>query len=321
MKFLPFLLILSSAAFSQQVSTENQPRRTITAQRTDAVPKIDGIDSEEIWRTAISYGQFTEYQPTNGKPEDPQFRTEVQILFDDTAVYVFAKMFDPEPDQISRELTERDQIGNDDFIGIFLNGYDDHMQSLEFIVQASGVQFDAKQTPDLGEDDTWNAVWNSAVKMTDYGWAVEMRIPFSELRFPKKQEQKFGINFFRNIQRQQKKLTFSHVDNRKGNLGQYDAALVGIENIDTPVRLSFLPYLSTYLNSHQNKTTANVNGGMDLKYGISDAFTLDLTLIPDFGQANFDEVVLNLGPFEQQFQENRSFFTEGTELFNKGNLF
>jgi hypothetical protein len=97
--------------------------------------------------------------------------------------------------------------------------------------------------------------------------------------------------------------------------------LQGIENINTPTRLSFLPYFSTYINNYEGKTSSSFNGGMDVKYGINDAFTLDTTLIPDFGQANFDATVLNLGPFEQQFQEQRSFFTEGTELFSKGNLF
>lgn len=101
----------------------------------------------------------------------------------------------------------------------------------------------------------------------------------------------------------------------------YDGVLAGIENINPPTRLSFLPYFSTYLNNYDGKTTANVNGGMDLKYGINDAFTLDLTLIPDFGQTSFDASVLNLSPFEVQFQEQRPFFTEGTELFSKGDLF
>lgn len=97
----------------------------------------------------------------------------------------------------------------------------------------------------------------------------------------------------------------------------YDGILQGIENIDPPARLSFLPYFSTYLNNHDGKTTANVNGGMDVKYGINDAFTLDMTLIPDFGQANFDNAVLNLGPFEQQYEENRSFLLKELSFLTK----
>ena len=100
-----------------------------------------------------------------------------------------------------------------------------------------------------------------------------------------------------------------------------------MQDIKPPIRLQFSPYLSTYLNHDGtappgvNKTTTSINGGMDVKYGINQAFTLDMTLIPDFGQVQSDNRVLNLTPFEQRFNENRTFFTEGTELFNKGNLF
>ncbi|NJE06863.1 hypothetical protein E3E36_12115, partial [Thermococcus sp. M36] len=103
--------------------------------------------------------------------------------------------------------------------------------------------------------------------------------------------------------------------------------LNSIENIKPPVRLSFSPYVSTYANHYpynnsiQNNWSNSVNGGMDVKYGINQSFTLDMTLIPDFGQVQSDNQVLNLSPFEVKYNENRSFFTEGTELFNKGNLF
>src|SRR5690606_31371534 len=94
-----------------------------------------------------------------------------------------------------------------------------------------------------------------------------------------------------------------------------------IKNIETPTRLSFQPYISTYMNSYDGESEIVVNGGMDLKYGINDAFTLDMILIPDFGQTKFDDTVLNLSAFEVQYDEQRPFFTEGTELFSKGNLF
>ena len=114
---------------------------------------------------------------------------------------------------------------------------------------------------------------------------------------------------------------WNHVDNQKGSYTLYDGILGGVTDIKTPTRLSFTPYFSTYVNNYDGKTETNINGGMDLKYGINDAFTFDMTLIPDFGQANFDNSILNLTPFEQQFAEQRSFFMEGTELFSKGDLF
>lgn len=104
-------------------------------------------------------------------------------------------------------------------------------------------------------------------------------------------------------------------------MSQYNGLLRGIENIDAPVRLSFYPYISGEVENFDGENRTSFNAGMDLKYGINDAFTLDATLIPDFGQTAYDEVELNLGPFEQTFGENRAFFTEGTELFTKGGLF
>ena len=319
-KFFLFLILSSSILYSQTKETDSISRKKLATLKIDQPIKIDAVFDEEIWSKAAIADQFIEFQPENGKPESTNQKSVVKLLYDDTAIYLSAQLFDNEPDKIDKQLTERDDLSNDDFFGIFINGYNDKQQSFEFFVTAAGVQLDAKMTSD-GEDFSWNATWYSAVKITETGWNVEMKIPYSELRFPKNEVQDWGINFFRNIQRQRKKLTWNHVSNTKGNVTLYDGILTGLQGIKTPVRLSFMPYFSTYINNYQGNTTMNVNGGMDLKYGINDAFTLDLTLIPDFGQANFDNSILNLGPFEQQFAEQRSFFTEGTELFSKGDLF
>ncbi|MGS0748863.1 DUF5916 domain-containing protein [Halpernia sp. GG3] len=306
--------------FSQKKENDSIIRKEITAIKTSQAPKIDGLLDDEVWKNVPIAKNFVEFQPENGKSEAQEFRTEVKILYDDTALYISAMMYDPEPGKISKELVERDNVGNDDFFDFLINGYNDRQQSLEFIVMPSGVQVDAKLTND-NEDGNWSAVWFSAAKINENGWSLEMKIPFSELRFPKKDIQKWGINFIRFTRRNKVKTTWNFVDNKKNSLLLFDGVLNGIKNINTPVRLSFLPYFSTYLNNYNHKNTASVNGGMDVKYGLNDAFTLDTTLIPDFGQTAFDDNVLNLGPFEQQFSEKRSFFTEGTELFSKGNLF
>ena len=316
---LSFLQI-SCYCFSQKIEKDTIIRKEINALKINTTPKIDGILDEEVWQNAPVAKNFIQKDPNNGKPEAPEFRTEVKILYDDTGVYIGAKMFDPEPGKIAKELVERDNVGNDDFFDVVINGYNDRQQSLEFIVMPSGVQFDAKMTTD-NEDSGWSAIWYSAAKIDENGWTVEMMIPYSELRFPKKDIQKWGLNFVRFIRRDKIKTTWNFVDNKKGSFLLYDGVLNGIEKINPPVRLSFLPYFSTYASKFAGKTMTSVNGGMDVKYGINDAFTLDTTLIPDFGQTAFDDTVLNLGPFAQQFAEKRPFFTEGTELFSKGGLF
>ena len=131
-----------------------------------------------------------------------------------------------------------------------------------------------------------------------------------------------GLNFFREIKRDRQKYSWNFIDNKTNAFIQQSGILQGIENIKPPTRLFFLPYSSFYVNANAaDKTNGLPKGGLDIKYGINEAFTLDAVLIPDFGQTKFDDKILNLSPFEQQFSENRAFFTEGTDLFSKGGLF
>ncbi len=315
------LIFIFSIFYSQKTETDSISRKKISATRINTTLKIDGILDEEEWKTAPIAKNFVERNPNNGIPEPSEFKTQVKILYDNTGIYFGIEMQDPHPENIAKELTERDNFGNDDAIGVSINGYNDKQQGMLFIVQASGVQADSKIYTNQNDDFSWNAIWYSGVKITDKGWNVEMKIPYSELRFSKTQKQTWGLNIMRIIQKTNQNLTWNFVDNKKGTYLLYDGLLENIENIQPPIRLSFSPYFSTYLNNYNGTTTTNVNGGMDVKYGINEAFTLDTTLIPDFGQANFDATVLNLGPFEQMYQEQRPFFTEGTELFSMGDLF
>ena len=191
-----------------------------------------------------------------------------------------------------------------------------------FYVSAADVQADCIMTDANGEDYSWDAVWISKASITKDGWIVEIKIPYSALRFSAENKQTWGINFFREIKRSRFKYMWNFVDRKIGTFTQQTGALEGIENIKPPTRLFFMPYASYYLNAGEGqKTYGTMKGGMDIKYGINDAFTVDAILIPDFGQTKYDDQILNLGPFEQQFNENRAFFTEGTDLFNKGKMF
>lgn len=315
------LALVLTAILSYGQNSNDVERKIYNIIRVDDAPKIDGILDDVAWQNTTETSGFFERNPNNGQPQPEEYKTTVKALYDDSAIYFAAQLNYPSPDHISKEMMERDNIGNDDVFGVTINGYNDNQQSLMFIVQATGVQADAKIFMQADDDYTWDAVWYSAAKMNEKGWSVEMKIPFSELRFPKSDAQEWGINFITDIKKLQSQFTWNFVDNKKATFLYYDGILKGIDNLRTPTRLSFLPYFSAYASNYDGKNTLNVNGGMDLKYGINDAFTFDMTLIPDFGQASFDKAVLNLGPFEQQYEENRSFFTEGTELFNKGELF
>ncbi|WP_291108408.1 DUF5916 domain-containing protein [Flavobacterium sp. UBA6195] len=299
----------------------SQTKKSVSTKKTTENISIDAELNEASWKDAEIATDFVSLEPKNGTPIPEEFKTEVKILYSDNAIYVGAKLFDPNPEKILKELVERDELGTSDFFGIFINGYNDGQQEFRFFVTAANGQIDTNFTSAEGEDGSWNAIWESNAKITDFGYVVEMKIPYAALRFPEKDKQTWGLNFFREVRRERQKYTWSPIDNKIGAISQQAGILTGIENIKTPTRLFLIPYSSFYLSgSDAQKTKDELKGGLDVKYGINDAFTLDAILVPDFGQTKFDNVVLNLGPFEQQFNENRPFFTEGTDLFSKGNL-
>ena len=282
---------------------------------------IDGKLDEKIWESASEASNFIMFEPDNGKPIPDTKKTEVKVVYDNDAIYIAAILYDNEPSKILKEITKRDEFGTSDLFGVFINGFNDGQQDFQFYVNAADGQADCLTTDANGEDYSWDAVWNSKVVITDKGWVVEMRIPYAALRFSGEKKQTWGLNFFREIKRDRQKYTWNLIDTKVGTFTQQAGTLEGIENIKTPTRLFLLPYSSFYLNANANqKTYGTLKGGLDIKYGINDAFTLDAILIPDFGQTKYDDQILNLGPFEQQFNENRPFFTEGTDLFSKGNL-
>jgi hypothetical protein len=302
------------------------PKKKLQAKRTTLVPKIDGILDDAAWLNVPIATGFIENNPTPGRIETPDRGTEVKVIYDDNAVYLSARMY-AKPDSVGHELMTRDQIGNSDFFGVFFDTFLDRINGNGFFVTASGTQFDAKYSQVGGEDPNWNAVWESNVKLDEKGWTLEMRIPYSALRFSSKDIQNWGINFIRKRALENSQTFWNFVDPKVNGLVNQSGTLEGLQQIKAPLRLSFSPYLSAYANHYPNNipgvknTTTSFNGGMDVKYGINNSFTLDMTLIPDFGQVQSDNRILNLTPFEVKFDENRSFFTEGTELFNKGDLF
>ena len=299
----------------------SQKKSLITQFTTEKIT-IDGKFDEGAWLKADVAKDFVMWMPDNGKAEPKETRTEVRVTYDNEAVYFAATMYDNEANKILKELSQRDNSGTADRVGVFINGYNDGQQEFSFILSAAGVQEDFLFTESNGEDSSWNAIWEGKTQITDFGWTAEIKIPYAALRFSSEKKQTWGINFIRDFKRARAFYSWNLIDNKINSRGNQEGVLNGIENIKTPTRLFLIPYSSFYLNSNANqKTKGDLKGGVDIKYGINDAFTLDAILVPDFGQTAFDNVILNLSPFEQKFNENRPFFTEGTELFSKGNLF
>lgn len=302
-----------------------QDLRSVSATRVVNAPKIDGDLNDEAWQDLESADNFIQRSPNPGAISNK--KTEVKIVYDDVAIYIGAMMFDEKPDSILRELTTRDNEANADLFGLIIDTYNDDLNGYGFFVSAAGVQIDARYSSGDNQDFYWDAVWYSETKINENGWVAELKIPYGALRFPKTAEQNWGINFIRKIRRTREDSFWNEIKPQVNGFVNQFGNLTGVTNIKSPLRLSVTPYVSSYIENYpyneqgKSNNSYSLNGGMDIKYGINESFTLDMTLVPDFGQVQSDNRVLNLSPFEVQYNENRQFFTEGTELFNRANLF
>lgn len=305
--------------------------RTVLAIKPTAAPKIDGSLSDSVWKSAPEASGFITNTPAFGKPS--KLNTSVKVLYDDIALYVGVYLYD-DPSQVRKQFTIRDDQSNAnvDYFSVFIDTYNDHQNAFQFQVTTRNVQTDARLSasvkPVLGAygDLSWDAVWDSKVEMQKDGWTIEIKIPYFSLRFPRKPAQEWGINFLRFSKRLNESAFWNPVDPNQNGFVQQFGTLSGLNNIKPPLRLSFSPYLSGGYRSDpqangSNETKVLKSGGLDLKWGLNESFTLDATLIPDFGQVISDNNVNNISPFEIRFKENRPFFTEGTELFNKAGIF
>ncbi|MGC4037160.1 MAG: DUF5916 domain-containing protein [Chitinophagaceae bacterium] len=322
-KLLLFVLVVLTCVLSSA-------QKRLNAVRALKAPKIDGTLDDPCWQNAPAAGDFIQNFPDYGKPA--MVKSEVKVIYDNDAIYVGAYLYD-NPSLIRRQLTARDEEKQKDvdYFAIFLDTYHDRQNGFQFVVTSENVQSDARLAPnqvlEVGEygDKTWDAVWESKVSIKADGWVVEMKIPYLSLRFAKKDVQDWGLQLLRSTRRINETSFWNEVKpNENGFVNQF-GDLQNLKNVKPPLRLSFSPYISGGYQSVPEtdgfRSTWLPNGGMDVKYGINESFTLDATLIPDFGQVVSDNTINNLTPYEVKFQENRPFFTEGTELFNKAGLF
>ncbi len=295
--------------------------RSAYAMKCMQSPRIDGVFNEDCWQDAQILSGFKQYNPIHG--DAATFSTEVRIIYNNQAIYIAAELFDPSPDSILRQLGNRDDGSlNADWFSISLDTYDNQLDAYFFRVYASGVQTERRF-----RDGTYNAVWQSKTVITDQGWRAEIRIPYSAIRFPETDVQNWGLQIERNIRRKRESDQWALEQKGIPNSQVYWGKLEGISDIKAPLRLSLTPYLSTALDHYPYNDEGASNysyafsGGANLKYGINQSFTLDVSLLPDFSQVKSDNKVKNLSAFETIYGENRPFFKESMDLFNKGGLF
>ena len=305
-------------------STFNLTNQSATAFRIDAPPVIDGRLDESLWLTAPCATNFTQSRPHPRSA--PTHRTEVWIAYDDQNLYVGAQMYDPAPDSILQQLSVRDQVENSDEFGIWFSPYNDGINSVGFSTTPRGALNDFIRNAQ-GSDDAWNGVWEVKSQIHEGGWSTEIRVPWSQFRMPSLPsgvEQVWGMNIWRTVRRSREETVWNALDPTMQGMVNQGGVLRGIEGVDTPPRIALFPYVSAYSTTAVNDAgerqwATPVNGRLDAKVGIGDAFTVDMTLVPDFGQVVTDNLVLNLSPSKCSSREPS--LLRGTDLFNKGGLF
>ncbi|MBW3670351.1 MAG: carbohydrate binding family 9 domain-containing protein [Acidobacteria bacterium] len=322
-KLLMITLVAAPAFFTEARSIPVSDLEALLATRVSEVPVIDGRLTEAIWRSATPISGFTQREPDEGEPATEP--TSVYVAYDDAALYIAARMEDS--GAITTRLGRRDGGLESDWFRVWLDPHYDRQTGVAFWVNPSNVQIDMVLYNDGWDDWDWDAVWESATQIEDGAWTVEMRIPYSQLRFPDREEHVWGVNFGRRIHRLNEETRLVHIPRTETGFVSRFADLVGISGIHPARSLEIVPYvvgrsdlLGTVSSNDplRSDTEHDATAGVDVKYSLSSNLTLTGTINPDFGQVEVDPAVVNLSQFEQFFPEKRPFFIEGANLFGFG---
>jgi hypothetical protein len=293
----------------------------VRAQRATAAISVDGHLDEAAWQAAKPVRGFLQRDPDQGQPATED--TELRILFDDRALYVGVRLHDREAGKIVRQLSRRDVVPEADRFTLYLDPQHDGRTGVELQVSAAGVQRDAAIYDDIFEDDTWDAVWESAVSVDAGGWTVEMRVPFSQLRFPRGAPA-WGINASRLVHRKNESSWLVLVPKNETGLASRMAPLEGLADARPGRHLELVPYASAraeYIAPPAPQDPWNdgsrlfPGAGLDFRAGLGTGMSLVGAVNPDFGQVEVDPAVVNLSAFETFYEEKRPFFTEGSQVF------
>ncbi|MBN1301830.1 MAG: carbohydrate binding family 9 domain-containing protein [Melioribacteraceae bacterium] len=316
-------LVLNLKAHSS--GKEVSRARKVKAQKLIEKFNFDGKLTESVYNSNPVDG-FIQRDPDEGKPATE--KTNVWVSYDESNIYVSARLYDSDPSSIDASLMRRDNMVQSDWFFVYLDPYLDRRTGYYFGVNPGGSLLDGTLFNDSWDDDAWDGIWEARTNIDEKGWTVEMRIPFSQLRFNELDEMRWGINFNRDIKRKNEMTYFVMVPKNESGFVSHFATLEGLTGLKSRQRFEMLPYFvqkaqylvhdaeDPFYKGSQYKTAL----GVDLKVGIGSNLNLDATINPDFGQVEVDPAVVNLSAFETYFQEKRPFFIEGSNILLFGNL-
>ena len=318
------VLFVPHGANAQDTQTERELPR-MSAHRTSEKIKVDGVLDEPVWHSVEPIRQLYQIQPDQGEPATEQ--SEVRILYDDKKLYFGFIFFDSEMDKIVANDMRRDSSGlrSNDYGFLLLDTYNDRRNAVFFRFTPVGGMEDTAVSNSGGSLNTsWDIVWECRCRINEDNWTVEIAIPFSQLRFERRDVMNWGINFGREIARKQEIDAWNEAPKTYGGLAKYRTAyfgtLEGLEGITPSRHLELLPYVlpGASYGSSTEETEGVFETGVDLKYGITPNLTADLTVNTDFAQVEADQEQVNLTRFSLFFPEQRPFFLEGASIFDVG---
>ncbi len=287
---------------------------------------IDGLLDEQAWKQALSFELDFEVRPGENTP--PPVRTELRVTYDDRAIYFAFLAHDPQPERIRARLTDRDRAWNDDWVGIVIDTFNDQRRAYELLSNPLGVQIDAINDEVGGNyDDSWNAIWKSAGRITDDGYQVEMGIPFNQIRFQSGSgRQTWGFDAIRSYPRSDR----HHIglfprDRSKSSYLSQTVKLVGMSGANPGKNLEVVPTVTASRTDARDslpdgpleEANSSSELGATVRWGITPNLTLNGTANPDFSQVEADAVQLDVNEqFALFFRETRPFFLEQADFFN-----
>ncbi|NQS97351.1 MAG: carbohydrate binding family 9 domain-containing protein [candidate division Zixibacteria bacterium] len=308
-------ILLIIVCFHIDTAYSRQADKVFTITRTNIPPDIDGDLNDEAWLEANSLEEFLQMEPD--RFNSPSEHTILKMLYDDEAIYISFHCFDSQPALIKTTLRRRDEDPPADQVAIAFDCRDDNQTAFVFKLTAGGTMCDFYLFDDGNElDNSWNAVWEAEAAVNDGGWAAELKIPFTALRFPPAQNHTWGMQALRRIDRKGEEVAWPVFAREEAGYISHFAELRGIKNIPQPFNLEVLPYFSSKYKNTYDEIGFLAGIGGDLKYSLSSGVILNATVNPDFGQVEADPSVLNLGVFETYYPEKRPFFLEGADIFN-----
>ncbi len=296
----------------------------VHARRLTGSLNLDGILSEPIWQSDSVPARFVQTDPVQAA--EPSFPTVVHVLYDDDAVYVGARMHDASPDSVVARLCRRDQSSRSDEFTLYLDPYHDRRSGYWFVISAAGTLRDGILYNDGWDDDSWDGVWQGRSRIDSAGWTAEIRIPYSQLRFRKSDQYRWGVNFRRYLARRNEYDMVAYTPRKESGFVSRFPDLVGIESVSPSRAIQITPYVTTRGEFLAHAPGDPFNDGSryvpemggDLKTAVGSKLTLNASVNPDFGQVEVDPAAVNLSDVETFFPEKRPFFVEGSSNYEFG---